>query len=519
MIHGALALDVQPRTLTEALRHVHQPLWLEHEGGGWVARESPRATSLFAPACDPARLGGEAFCQAHGVRYPYIVGAMARGIASVELVATIGRAGMLGIFGAAGLCVDAIERAIVELQDRLGDRPFGVNMIYSPQQPQHEAALCELLLRRSVPLVSASAYVELTAPLVRYRFHGLHRAADGRLVTPNRLIAKVSRQELATKFLSPPPEALLRENVAAGYLTAEQAQWAATLPLVEDLTVEADSGGHTDKRPAIAALPQLIALRDRLAREHGYAMLPRIGAAGGLATPWSVAAAFAMGASYVLTGSLNQACVESGTSDQVRAMLAQAEQADCAMAPAADMFEMGARVQVLKRGTLFPHRANKLDELYRRYDSLEAIPAEDRQRLEQRFFRRSIDEIWQETASFFRQRDPAQLARAEAEPKVRMALVFRWYLGLSSGWAQRGEAGRQIDYQIWCGPSMGAFNEWTRGTFLAEAKNRRVVDVALNMMHGAALATRLQVLRMQGADLMQEVPIVPLPAEQLKSYL
>ena len=37
----------------------------------------------------------------------------------------------------------------------------------------------------------------------------------------------------------------------------------------------------------------------------------------------AVAAAFAMGAAYVLVGSVHQACVESGTSDIVRAMLAQ----------------------------------------------------------------------------------------------------------------------------------------------------------------------------------------------------
>src|SRR5207302_8301337 len=95
----------------------------------------------------------------------------------------------------------------------------------------------------------------------------------------------------------------------------------------------------------------------------------------GIATPASAAAAFAMGASYVLTGAVNQACVESGSSDLVREMLAQAEQADVAMAPAADMFEMGVKVQVLKRGTMFAMRAAKLYDLYRTYPSLDNLPA------------------------------------------------------------------------------------------------------------------------------------------------
>jgi PfaD family protein len=230
----------------------------------------------------------------------------------------------------------------------------------------------------------------------------------------------------------------------------------------------------------------------------------RIGAAGGIATPASAAAAFAMGAAYVLTGSINQACVESGSSDAVREMLAQAEQADTAMAPAADMFEMGVKVQVLKRGTMFAMRAAKLYELYRNYPSLEELPANERAFLEKNLFRASIDDIWAQTRAFFLQRDPAQVPRAESDAKHRMALVFRWYLGLSSRWANAGEPSRRLDYQVWCGPAMGAFNEWVKGSFLEQPRQRRVVSVALNILYGAAVLLRLQTLRGQGLPLLRE---------------
>ena len=52
------------------------------------------------------------------------------------------------------------------------------------------------------------------------------------------------------------------------------------------------------------------------------------------------------------------------------------------------------------------------------------------------------------------------------EAKHRMALVFRWYLGKSSRWAISGESARRADYQIWCGPAMGAFNAWVNITGL-----------------------------------------------------
>ena len=82
-----------------------------------------------------------------------------------------------------------------------------------------------------------------------------------------------------------------------------------------------------------------------------------------------------------------------------------------------------------------------------------------------------------------------------------MALIFRWYLGLSSRWSMVGQAGREQDYQIWCGPAMGAFNDWVRGSYLEDPDARSVVDVAHHLMLGAAYLTRLHQLRLQGVQL------------------
>jgi trans-AT polyketide synthase/acyltransferase/oxidoreductase domain-containing protein len=79
-----------------------------------------------------------------------------------------------------------------------------------------------------------------------------------------------------------------------------------------------------------------------------------------------------------------------------------------------------------------------------------------------------------------------------------MALVFRWYIGLASHWAIEGVAARKMDYQIWCGPAMGAFNRWVRGSFLADLSNRTVVQIALNLLEGAAVITRAQQFRSIG---------------------
>ena len=493
------------QNLHDQLAYVGRPLVLATQGEGADLSLHPLSRDAFTqqtikgmiPACDPATLGDASFCRDHGLQYAYVGGSMAKGISSVALVQALGRAGMLGFFGAAGLSLEQVEQAIDHLQDGSEPLPHGFNLIHSPTEPQLESALVELYLRREVRLIEASAFLGLTLPLIRFRTHGLYRGADGRVVAPNRVVAKISREEVAARFMAPPPENFLKQLVASGDLTDAQARLAAEIPVAQDVTVEADSGGHTDNRPALALLPTIQAQKERIQAEHNYAAPLRVGLGGGIATPAAAAAAFAMGAAYLVVGTVHQACVESGTCDEVRNMLAETRQADITMAPSGDMFEMGVKVQVVKRGTMFAIRAQKLYELYKTYASLDALPAAEREKLEKTFFRAPLTEIWEQTRRYFAGRDPRQIEKADADPKHKLALVFRWYLGQSPVWANQGESSRKIDYQIWCGPAMGAFNEWVRGSGLEPPDKRRATDVAYNILYGAALIQRWNSLKQQ----------------------
>jgi trans-AT polyketide synthase/acyltransferase/oxidoreductase domain-containing protein len=478
--------------------------------------ESALALVGYVPSLRPTDLGDSYFKSQYGLKYAYIAGAMANGITSVEMVAAAGKAGMLGFFGSAGLDPATVESAIDRLQTIPGGVPFGSNLIHSPNDPALEQGIVDLYLRKGVTLVSASAYLRMTLPLVQYRVTGIHRNADGRIVCPNRIFAKISRVEIAEKFFSPPPAKLLTQLVSRGKISSEEAELAVRVPMAEVMTAEADSGGHTDNRPALALFPTIVALKNRMAAKYSYERPLVVGLGGGIATPESAAAAFAMGAAYVLTGTINQACLESGTSDIVRRMLCEAGQADVVMAPAADMFEMGVKVQVLKRGTMFSVRAAKLYDFYRTYGAYLEIPETQRAILERDFFRSSFEQEWQQTRAFFKQQDPSQIERAERDPRHKMALVFRSYLGRSSRWSVTGETDRQLDYQIWCGPAMGAFNEWVRGTFLEEQENRKTVTIALNLLFGACVVLRSGGLRNQGVSLPPGAEtFAPLPVEAL----
>ncbi len=460
------------------------------------------------PATPIVSLGDPSFTRDFNLTFAYVAGAMANGIASVALVKEMARAGMLGILGAAGLKLEVVRAAVVELKKTLGSQTFGVNLIHSPQEAGLEDALVDLLIELDVRVAEASAFLAMSPSVVRYRLHGIHRGPDGRVCCPNRVIAKVSRTEVARQFMEPASERILRLLVEQGRITPEEATLAREVPIAQDITAEADSGGHTDNRPALTLLPTILALRDEIQCQwtaRGSDVSLRVGAAGGIGTPMAAAAAFVMGAAYIVTGTINQACIESGTSDLVRQMLAEALQTDVAMAPAADMFEAGIKVQVLKRGTMFPMRAQKLYELYRKHKALEEIPEAEREVLETQFFKRSVDAEWQSTRAYFSSKDPKQIARAEADPHHKMALVFRSYLGQASHWANQGIPERRFDYQVWCGSAMGAFNEWVKGSYLEPPANRRAVSVALNILYGATLILRAQILRMQGIHVPPEL--------------
>jgi PfaD family protein len=515
---------------TSALDEVAKPLFvvdadgktaLTHEGGmQWGPSRVQEGSCLpllgFAPALLPSHLGDPDFKRDLGLEYAYIVGAMANGITSVEMVAAAGQAGMVGFFGAGGLSLEQIETAIQRLQPFQKKFAAGFNLIHSPADAALEMKTVELYLKYGIRLISASAYLGLTLPLVYYRVKGIRRGADGTVVCPNHVIAKVSREEVAAKFFAPPPGKVLDQLVGDGLITAEEAGLAQGISVAQDMTAEADSGGHTDNRPALSLLPTFLALKDAAMARYGFSAPLRVGLGGGIATPEAAAAAFTMGAAYILTGSINQAAVEADTSESVRQMLVEARQADVTMAPSADMFELGSKVQVLKRGTMFAMRAAKLYELYRSHSRFEELPEKMRIMIERDLLRTTYEEAWNQTRRYFLSRDPIQIERAAANPKHQMALVFRSYLGLASLWAKNGEPDRKIDYQIWCGPAMGAFNAWVRGCFLEDKSNRRTAVMGMNLMYGASRLMRCQWLRLQGVAVPpQSVVCVPLQQEEI----
>jgi PfaD family protein len=452
-----------------------------------ISTEKPEEeTPLFQiPNITAQDFGDGAFKKEYGLKYALYGGAMANGIASSDMVIALGKAGCMGSYGSGGLPLEIVAQEIDKIKSALGDKPYMINMLAN-RNLDAEMNLAKLLVEKNVPAVEASAYIIPSEALVYYRVKGLRQDSDGTIIIPHRIIAKVSREEVLEKFVCPPAAEKVASLLECGLITAEEAELAAKIPLADDITAEADSGGHTDGRPLVSMLPALIALADRKQAEFGYQKKVRVGAGGGIGTGLSCLGAFEMGAAYVVTGSVNQSCVEAGTSHYVKQLLAETAMADVTMAPCADLFEQGTKVEVIKKKTLYAQNAQKLYEYYVKYPSFHDIPAPDRDRIEKKILKDSFDHIWSATREYFSRVDPGKIPQAEKNPKMKMALVFRWYLGNSSGWAIQGVEDRRFDMQIWCGQSMGAFNLWVKGTPLEKAENRHVAQVAGLLLHSCA---------------------------------
>jgi trans-AT polyketide synthase/acyltransferase/oxidoreductase domain-containing protein len=333
-------------------------------------------------------------------------------------------------------------------------------------------------MKHGVTTIEASAFMQVTPALVRYRAKGLAKDG-GHIRARHKILAKVSRPDVAEQFLSPAPEALIAKLLASGAITPDEAELLGHVPVADAICVEADSGGHTDQRMPLTLLPAILALRDRCA-----ALTPRfgpvhVGAAGGIGTPEAAAAMWVMGADFILTGSINQCTVEAATSDAVKDMLQGMNVHDTDYAPSGELFELGSKVQVLKKGIFFPARANKLVALYRSHESLDEIDAKARALIEERYFTRSFDDVFGEVCTKY---PGSEVERARRSPKHRMALIFKVYFRDATRWALAGDLAHKVDFQVQCGPAQGAFNQWAAGAGLASWRGRHVDEIGLRLM-------------------------------------
>ena len=442
------------------------------------------ATVLQDEVFEAQQLGSRQFLLDHNVKYPYIAGSMCNGISSAQLVVRMANSGFLAFLGSTGLSIKEIEALIKACKNKLThNQKYGVNIDYWAGDLSFQKQLIDLCLKHNVPSIEVSGFDHVSFDLVKYRAQGLLKNG-GQITIKNRILLKTSQSKTAVAFMQAAPVHILDKLLSEKTISQSEYELCKLIPMADDICVEGDSAWRTDQAVTMIKLPEIIQLRNKYSASLNQSNKVRIGSSGGVGTPEAMAAVFTLGADFVLTGSINQCTVEAAVSDHVKGILQTVKADDTSCVPAGDLFESGAKVRVLSKGSFFPARAQKLYDLYRLHGSLDAISSNMRQQLEKHFFGRSIETVYQELKQTA---DVSAIAQAEENSKYKMAMIFKWYFEHAKKLAIKGREREQNNYQIYCGPALGAFNQWVAGGPLEKWQNRHVDDIAKHLLESANL--------------------------------
>lgn len=441
--------------------------------------KEPAFDTYLAKRLNQIRIGSSEFCDDYSIRYPCIIGGMQSGISSAKMLIRLGKAGLLGFLGTYNLSLERITTELNTIKESLrSNEPFGMNIVHQYNQPERDRDLIELAIKHDVRVLELSNFLQISEELVRYRFSGATSQGNkDRFI--NKVIVKVDQYEVASLFMSPVPKAIVEKLRREQKLTIGEAEIAQRNPLCDDICLVGGAAWRSDGDASFSIWSSVKAKRDELTALHGYKRDIRIGLSGGFGSPQTISTAFFFGADFVVTGSINQCTVEAETSELAKDMLQASGVKDFGYAPFHDLFEMGERAQVLKRGVFFPHRANKLYQYYAQYDSPADIDPKVLEEIEGRYFRQSLGEIFSGNRGDVKD---ANAIGTKQQGKADLAFLFKSYLKKSLESALTGSPQEKVNFQIFSSPAMGAFNEYVKGSSLENWRNRHVDEITILLM-------------------------------------
>lgn len=264
-----------------------------------------------------------------GIEYPIFAFSHCR-----DVVAAVSNAGAIGVLGAVAYSPDGLERELAWIDEHVGDKPYGVDvlvpMTYAGKEKggldasaardlipeEHRAFVDELLQRYGVPPLATDGESRRGMSLLQASEQGGKELIDVAFAHP--------KVRLVANALGPAPEWLVerahqRGHVVAGLVgTVEHArrQKDAGVDLVVAQGYEA--GGHTGTISTMVLVPQVV---------DAVSPTPVL-AAGGIAEGRQMAAALALGAKGVWCGSVWLTTQEAETHPVVKEKMIAASSGD-----------------------------------------------------------------------------------------------------------------------------------------------------------------------------------------------
>ena len=251
-----------------------------------------------------------------------------------DVVAAVSRAGGLGVLGAVGHGDAALDTDLAWIEDEIGDRPYGVDLIVPARYAgSEEGGLQVADLLATIPGAHREFLDEL---LERYDVPENPDAAGGWAERPgdapfsaNRAIQQLDialahRPSLVANALGPPPremidrchEAGIRVAALAGTKVHAERHVAAGADII--IAQGTEGGGHTGQIGSMVLLPEVVDAVDPV---------PVLGA-GGIGRGRQMAAAMALGAAGVWCGSVWLTTEEAETHPVVKAKMLAAGSGD-----------------------------------------------------------------------------------------------------------------------------------------------------------------------------------------------
>ncbi|AJA08788.1 Putative monooxygenase [Sphingopyxis fribergensis] len=268
-------------------------------------------------------------CAMLGIEFPLLAFSHCR-----DVVVAVSKAGGMGVFGAASLPPERLEEELAWIDEHIGGRPYGVDLIVpnsfagkgevqreAPSIPaEHKAFIAGLLERHGVDGSDLSLPGAVRSSL------GDNMSDDGAA----RLLEVAFRHPigLIANALGVPPPLMLelgkRHNVPVAALVGTRDHALAQVRAGVDILVVAggEAGGHCGEVATMVLVPEVAA-----AVEAVGANTPIL-AAGGIVTGRQMAAAMAMGAHGAWTGSVWLTTAEAETNPVVKQKMLAASSRD-----------------------------------------------------------------------------------------------------------------------------------------------------------------------------------------------
>ena len=241
-----------------------------------------------------------------------------------DVAAEVSRAGGLGVLGVVGHTEEDLETDLAWIQEQVGDRPFGVDLVvparyegveqggldveqaHSLIPDEHRQFLDELLERYDVPPLPSDD----SSP----RDWGPAAPLSGRRAGRQLEIALAYQPALVANALGPPPPEMIEQSHAAGArvaaLAGRAAHAARHVAAGVDIIVAQgyEAGGHTGEVGSMVLIPEVV---------DAVAPVPVLGA-GGIGRGRQMAAAMALGAQGAWCGSVWLTTEEAETHPAVK---------------------------------------------------------------------------------------------------------------------------------------------------------------------------------------------------------